>query len=66
MMPIARYPRHADDFSFCLDHSICDRVHIGRPEDFPVPLREPAPAAEVTCEGGITLQTVGATDAVRS
>jgi hypothetical protein len=50
-MPV-RYPRHADDLSFCLDHSICGRVHIGRPEDYPVPERE------VTCEGGIQLPKI--------
>lgn len=54
-MPV-RYPRHADDFSFCLDHSICDKVHIGRPEDFPVLPREPLP--EITSEGGITLESM--------
>ena len=53
MMPV-RYPRHADDLSLCLDHSICDRVHIGHPEDYPVPERE------ITCEGGVKLQQLGA------
>jgi hypothetical protein len=54
MMPV-RYPRHADDLSLCLDHSICDKPHIGRPEDYPVPPRE-----EVTCEGGVQLPRIGA------
>lgn len=40
---ISKYPRHADDLSLCLDHSICDRVHIGRPEDYPVPARRFSP-----------------------
>ena len=39
MMPV-RYPRHADDLSLCLDHSICDKPHIGKAEDYPVPPRE--------------------------
>jgi hypothetical protein len=54
MMPV-RYPRHADDLTLCLDHSICDRVHLGRPEDYPVPFRE-----EITCEGGVALPQLGA------
>lgn len=59
MMPMPRYPRHADDLTFCLDHSICDKVHIGRPEDFPVPPREPQ-QTPVTCEGGVQLPQIGA------
>jgi len=39
MMPV-RYPRHADDLSLCLDHSICDKPHLGKAEDYPVPSRE--------------------------
>jgi hypothetical protein len=52
-----RYPRHADDLSLCLDHSICDRVHIGRSEDYPVLLREPE---EIVCEGGVKLPKLNA------
>jgi hypothetical protein len=51
LMPV-RYLRHADDLSLCLDHSICDKPHIGRPEDYPVVPRE------VTSEGGVKLPKI--------